>query len=462
MVNVALKLPNLFRRIFGEGALSSVFIPMYTQKKIVSSEDALLFSWNIIAWLVVLLGSIVVIMVIFMKPLMIFIAPGFIGTSDNFDVAVLLCQITIPYLVFISVAALIGGILNSERKFFAFAFVPCLLNIVIVGFTLLAQPYIEPSIAISISVLLGGMTQVAFMIFFLKKANIRMRFIFPSLNGDVKQFLSNMLPATVSAGVTQISLFISQSIASFAPGAIAVLSYADRIYQLPLSIIGTTLSTILLPELSKLKFENRDDAEKTKIAALKFGGLLSFPSAVGIIALAYPIIELIYERGAFTMQDTINTSNTIMIFAIGLPAFIFNKIYTSIFYAHQDTKTLMRITIYSLVISVILNLSLVWYFSYIGIAIGAVISSWCNVIMLHKYGVLHGYLSITRNVWGFMQKALIIALIMGLVVSMCYQAINAHILVSTVISVTVGIIIYFGILLSLKMVVIRNRKIILS
>lgn len=505
MVNIALKLPNLFRRIFAEGALSSVFIPMLEKKKkliieeqsvskqensyklsptnIQSSDysNAQFFFQNINIWLCAILISFISIITIFMKPLMLIIAPGFIKYADKIEQTTFLCRITLPYLFFISISALWGGVLNSENKFFPFAFVPCLLNISIIFFTLILIPYISPSKAISISVIIGGGVQLLFMYFFIRQTNFKIKIHKPILNNDVISFFKNMVPVTISASIIQLNLFISQSIASFATGAISILSYADRIYQLPLSLIGTTLSTILLPELSKLNHLNHEQSMKVKNNALKFAYILAIPSSVGLFSLNTPIVELLYQRGAFTLLDTINTAKAISVFCLGIPAFILHKVYTSILYSHMNIKPMLKITIYSLIINITVNIILVSQLSYIGIALGSVVAGWYNTIALHRIVMKHQYLSISKKCIAFFIKVLLISLAMGFIVKTQYEFIYTNIstyniiarypktlmlinskmynLICTVTCITTGIIIYaFGLILT-KTVTLKNKRI---
>jgi putative peptidoglycan lipid II flippase len=416
-VNVAFKLPNLFRRIFGEGALSTVFIPIFNEKIEQSNAAVRKFTGEIFTLLLLATILLVLLMIALMEPLMYVIAPGFHHIPEKFNLTILLCRITIPYLVFISVTALFGGILNSVGKFAAFAFVPVLLNIVVIIGTLFMQQQIQPSIAISISVVLAGVLQVMFMYYCLKRANLLFPLLFNYEDKAVKKFLINMGPATISSGVQQLNLFISQSIASFIPGAVSILSYADRIYQFPLSIIGVTFGTILLPELSKIyKTNDMELAFKIQNKAIKGSILLSLPAMIGIIILSHPIIHIIYERGAFTAEDTTKTATAISAFALGLPAFVLAKILTPIFYANHDTKTPLKITIYSLAANTILNLILMIPLSHIGIALGSSISAWYNVWLLHKYAHAYGRLTLSSSLAWFCAKVFLSSIIMGIVI----------------------------------------------
>jgi len=418
-INVAFKLPNLFRRIFAEGALSSVFIPIYNEKMLLSKKAANNFSGEVFTLLLLTLIIIITLMQIFMPQLMLFIAPGFHGKKEKFELTVFLCRITIPYLIFVSLTALLGGILNSVKKFAAFAFSPVILSVCVIIFTLMFDNYLEAPISISLSLIIAGILQVSFMFVCVKRADLNFPIIFNPSDPDVKKLLINMGPATISSGVQQLNLFISQSIASFIEGAISILSYADRIYQFPLSIIGTSFSTILLPELSKI-YKSNDIVAATKIQnkAIKMGLLLSLPATFGVIILSHPIINVIYERGVFTSQDTTNTAEAISAFALGLPAFILAKILTPIFYANGDTKTPLKITLFSIIINTGMNLLLMDSLKHIGIAVGTSIAAWYNLGLLYSYTTKQNKLHIEDGIKLFCGKILLCCIIMSIIIAL--------------------------------------------
>ncbi|EAA26360.1 murein biosynthesis integral membrane protein MurJ [Rickettsia sibirica] len=418
-INVAFKLPNLFRRIFAEGALSSVFIPIYNEKMLISKKAANNFSGEIFTLLLLTLIVIIALMQIFMPQLMLFIVPGFHGKKEKFELTVFLCRITIPYLIFVSLTALLGGILNSIKKFAAFAFSPVILSICVIIFTLTFDHYIESTISISLSLIMAGILQVSFMFVCVKRADLNFPIIFNPSDPDVKKLLINMGPATISSGIQQLNLFISQSIASFIEGAISILSYADRIYQFPLSIIGTSFSTILLPELSKI-YKSNDivAAKKIQNNAIRMGLLLSLPATFGIIILSHPIINIIYERGVFTSQDTTNTAEAISAFALGLPAFILAKILTPIFYANGDTKTPLKITLFSIIINTGMNLLLMDSLKHIGIAVGTSIAAWYNLGLLYSYTTKQNKLHIEAGIKLFCGKILLCCILMSIIIAL--------------------------------------------
>jgi putative peptidoglycan lipid II flippase len=412
-VNVAFKFPNLFRRIFGEGALSVVFIPMFSEKLVSSKEDAKKFSGEVFTLLLLTLIILTILLQITMPYLMVIIAPGFFASSEKFDLAVSLCRLTIPYVIFVSITALFGGMLNSIRQFAAFAFVPVLMNICIITITPLIQDTYTAHFWIAYALIISGILQVTFMYYCLMRAGLNFPLLFRPKDQDVKILLKKMGPAAMSSGAQQINLFISQSIASFLPGAVSILSYADRLYQLPMSLIGVTFGTILLPELSRIyKKKQYIEANNLQNKSIKIAAAISIPAMCGLFVLATPIIHFIYERGQFSANDTIQTAHALMAFSLGLPAFILGKILTPIFYANLDTKTPFKITIYSIITNVTLNILLMIPFGHVGIALGSSIAAWFNVYLLNKHAQQYGNFQINHDSWLFFLKIIICSICM--------------------------------------------------
>lgn len=383
-INTAFKLPNLFRRILGEGALSIVFIPIFSTILDKDKKAASKFSGEVFTMLLIVSIFIVILFEIFMPQLMYIFAPGFAQNKEKFIITVFLCRITMPYLIFIVLTALLGAMLNSIRRFAAFAFAPIIVNLaMIIGCLLYSDKAFSASI-VSISLLFGGVFQILFLFIMAKKSGIRFKLEnVRNLSKNSWNFLKSMPQAASTHGVAQLNIFISQSIASFSHGAVSILSYADRIYQLPLSMIGICFSTILLPELSKLYDKNKNsEAITLQTNAIKLGLLISLPAAFGIIALSHPITHILYERGAFSSDDTFQTALTIIAFTIGLPAYILSKILSPIFYSNMDVNTPFKITLYSIFVNIILNVILMIWFKHVGIALGTSISAWFNIYLL--------------------------------------------------------------------------------
>ncbi len=413
-VNTSFKFPNLFRRIFGEGALASVFVPIYSSDLIESETKATRFASEVFSLLIISLTILTALFQFFMPQIMGLIAPGF-KDPKQFELSILLCRITIPYMLFISAAALLGGMMNSHRHFASFAFVPIILNIAIISSSMIKGDDTEKAIYVAIGILTGGILQFIFMVFSTRQVKIQYSFLSPKhLSADSYKFLRNMIPATIGSSVTQINLFVSQAIASFAPGAISILSYSDRIYQFPLSIIGICFGTVLLPSLSSLhKAGKKYEAIQLQTDAIKLSMFLSLACSAGIIALAHPIMHIIYERGEFTSLDTIKTAETIAIFSLGLPAFIIGKVITPIFYAKLDTKTPLKITTASIIFNIIANFLLIEDYQHLGISIGTTFASWFNVILLIIYCRKQKIKILSESIFFYLFKTIIASITMG-------------------------------------------------
>jgi putative peptidoglycan lipid II flippase len=418
-VNVAFKFPNLFRRIFGEGALSVVFIPIYSRKLLNSSEDAAKFGSQVIICVSVIMGLFILLLEIFMPQAMAVIAPGFFVDNDKFDLAVLLCRITTPYMFLISITALIGGMLNSAKKFVSFAMTPILMNMVVIIGTIFSAGSVK-ALFVCIALIVAGVLQVIFIYYSLRKTGINLDMVHAKDlsrdNHEIKLLMKNMGPAALSSGVQQLNIFISQSIASFIPGAVSILSYADRLYQLPLSIIGVTFSTLLLPELSSLY--NANEKEKANLLqnkAIRVSMLISMPAMAGLMLLAHPIVQVVYQYGAFNASDTIRTSDALVGYSFGLPAFVIGKVLTTVFYANYDTKTPFRITCYTIFINIVLNIIFMIPYGHVGIAIGSSCAAWINIILLVRYSKNHGISKIDKATKLAIIKTLFATAMMALV-----------------------------------------------
>ncbi|MDX1924536.1 MAG: murein biosynthesis integral membrane protein MurJ [Rickettsiaceae bacterium] len=428
-VNIAFKFPNLFRRLFAEGALTSAFVPIYSKCTLDPQKNPTYFTSEIFTILSLFLFLFTIVCEIFMPQIVMIIAPGFIENPDKMNLAILLCRITTPYLFFISICALFGGVLSCHKKFGAFAIIPVILNISIILFSFLGRDLYQKSVLVSIGIIAGGLIQLLVMIYSVRKyePNIKLLNI-KDLSDEGKIFLKNVVPATLSNGVTQLNLFISQSIASFIPGSISILSYADRLYQFPLSIIGVCFGVVLLPLLSKLHSAgDNEEVIRLQTNAIKTGLFLSCGAMCGIMTLAHPIIYVVYERGAFTPDDTIKTANTLAIFATGLPAYILIKILTPIFYARLDAKSPMIITIITIITNLILNILLVLAgFEYLGIAIGTSISSWVNVFLLSYFCYKNKIKIIKESIQNFLRSILISCVTMSLFLSASFWSVNNY------------------------------------
>lgn len=380
---VAFKFPNFFRRFFAEGAFNAAFVPEFAG--VLASQgknQAKSVANQVFSWLTCILCIFVVLVVIFTPSIIHVIAPGFCDTPDRLAYAIEFTRITFPYILFISLAALLSGILNSLDRFAAAAATPVLLNLFMIASLLLTVD--EPGFALCIGVISAGVVQFVWLYYIASKQGYNLRLQKPVLNPSVTKILTLMVPGAIGAGVMQINIFIDMMLASTLPtGSLAFLYYADRLNQLPLSIFGVAIGTVLLPSLSKaLRLNNQKKANELQEKAMSLGLRLSIPSALGLILLANPIINLIYGRGNFSYENVLATAPALAAFAIGLPAYILSKIFTTGFFAKQNTKTPLKIGVITVAVNLILNLLLIGPFLHVGMALATGLAAWVQAGLL--------------------------------------------------------------------------------
>ena len=385
---MAFKFPNIFRRLFAEGAFSAAFIPIFSKKLTVNKLDAKKFASETASALFWFLLLLITIAELFMPFIVYVIAPGFIEDTEKFNLTITLTRIAFPYLLFMSLVALISGILNSIGKFTAAASLPIVLNTVLIFFLIIIKELNIPNTPVAAKYLISGVfisgaLQLLLIVYVCKKTEYLPNIRIPKLTPDVKKFLFLGFPAIIAGGITQINLLIGSIIASFENGAISYLYYADRIYQLPLALIGITIGTVLLPELSRnYKAKDFAKASFSQNRAIELSLVLAIPATFGMIILSSDIIHVLFERGYFTSADTLATSHALIAFSYGLPAFILIKILQSNFFAKENTITPMWFSLISAVINIILSIILFKKIGFVGIAISTSISAWANTILL--------------------------------------------------------------------------------
>lgn len=392
---VAFKIPNFMRRLFAEGAFSQAFVPVLSEYK--TNEDKAAVK-DLIAHVSGLLGLVVFCIAIFgMIFSFIFVtifAPGFWQHPEKFSLAEQMLRIMFPYLFFIALTALSGGVLNTYSKFSVPAFTPVILNVVLITMTLTtAKHFAHPEIAVAWGVLLAGLLQLLFQLPFLWKMGL---LVWPKIkrnHAGVKKILRLMLPALFGASVVQIGLLIDTIFASFLQtGSVSWLYYSDRLMQFPLGVFGVALATVVLPHLSKSHAaQNTHDYNQALNWSFRLVILVSIPAMAGLMVLAYPMVSTIYQYGHFDGVDAAKTELALIAITSGLFFFIWTKVLVSAFYAKQDTKTPVKVACFALGTNVIANAILIWPLAYIGIALATVIGSVVNAvalfIVLHKRGL---------------------------------------------------------------------------
>ena len=416
----AFRFPNLFRRLFAEGAFNTAFVPMFsTALERDGADDAKLLASKIMSWLVAAVLLVTVVFEIFMPQITLVFVPGFISDPEKFELTVFLTRIMFPYLACMSLMAAYGAILNTLGRFFAAAFAPILLNIVnisaLVPLAIIALDNpADTAFWVAIATVLGGVAQLALVYWAIRRAGFVPRIRLPHFDPEVRRFWILAIPAVLAGGITQINIMVGTVIASGAAGAIAILGLADRLYQLPLGIVGIAIGTVLLPDLSRHIGAGRDDeARASQSQSLLLAMLLSMPAATALIGLATPIVRVLYERGVFTPQDTIAVSHALIGFAIGLPAYVLIRVLQPGYFSRKDTRTPTIFAGISVVANIALSLLLFPSMTYVGIALATTISAWLNALMLGIFLARRGQFVLTRAEWRKHILIIVISLVMG-------------------------------------------------
>ena len=403
---IAFALPNMFRRFFAEGAFNMAFVPMFS-KKVERGEDALPFARDAATGLALVLLALTALAVIFMPGLVLLMAAGF-AEDERLPLAVFYGRIAFPYILLISLAALLSGVLNATGRFVAAAAAPVLLNIVflaaigvgalfdipvteMVNLGLEEALGIETGTALALSVPVAGLAQLALVWWAAARAGYRLTPGRPRLTPELKRLAIIAAPAALAGGVVQVNLLVGRQVASFFDGAIAWLSYADRLYQLPLGVVGIAVGVVLLPELSRrLSAGDPSGGRHSLSRAAEFALALTVPAAVALVVVPMPIVATLFERGAFGPDDTAATAIAVALYGLGLPAFVLQKVYQPVFFAREDTRTPFRIALWAMVVNAGLAVGLAPVIGFAAAAIGTTLAGWVTVWLLARAARRHG------------------------------------------------------------------------
>ncbi|RZI45897.1 murein biosynthesis integral membrane protein MurJ [Candidatus Finniella inopinata] len=393
---IAIKIPSFLRRIFAEGAFNASFVPLFASLNVESPQKAQDFMQHILTLMTTILIGVVIVFEIFM-PLVIKVF--LVGAKPElYHLAIFFSRITFPFILLISLTALFSGVLNSIDKFALAASSPLVGNLSIIAVLMVFDPLqIAQGTDVAVAIMGSGLTQLLWVAVPCWLCGIRPKFRFHgSSSPGVKSFGKRMIPAAIGSGALQINLMIDVMMASLLPiGTNSFLYYADRLYQLPLSITGTAMGTVLLPVLSRLWQEKKvESALYTQNRAIEFAMLITLPAMVGLMYLADPFVKVLFERGKFDVISTQAVASTVFGFSTGLPAYILIKIFSSSFFARQDTVTPILTALASMVINIILNLLLIFKYKHLGIALATSIAAWANAGLL-------GYLLYRRKLIAF-------------------------------------------------------------
>tara|TARA_R110000868_G_scaffold62202_2_gene188228 strand:+ start:1996 stop:3537 length:1542 start_codon:yes stop_codon:yes gene_type:complete len=382
---VAFRFPNMFRSIFAEGAFNSAFVPLFAKRLEGEGEDAARrFAQEATSALLFALLVLTILAMVFMPALMHVFAPGFGDDPQKREWAIQFSRVTFPYLMFISLTAVQAAILNSLGKFFAGAAAPVMLNVTMIVALFFVVPLAaNPGLVLSYGVAAAGIVQFIWLTISCQRAGMTLRLSWPRFTPDVKRLLTLGVPGIVAGGIGQVNLTIGTMIATLQAGAVSWLYYADRIYQLPLGVVGIAIGVVLLPDLSRrLRAKDDDGAHRSLNRALEFSLLLTVPAAVALAVIPYDIIKVLFERGHFSASDTTATALALAVYAVGLPAFVMNKVFSPAFFARENTKTPLKFAGISVIVNVISSFTLFQYFGFAGIAAGTTIAAWTNVGLL--------------------------------------------------------------------------------
>jgi putative peptidoglycan lipid II flippase len=440
---VAFRLPNLFRRLFAEGAFNAAFVPLYAGKvEAEGREAAQTFAEQTHAVMFTFMLLLTFAAMASMPWVTYALAPGFedwalkISTQEAINLkpvgleqalaipgefisklayAEQLNMITFPYLFFMVIVALFSGMLNSLGRFAAAAAAPILLNIFFIITLLFIVPQVpDPGQAMAWTVAAAGFGQMLLLYIALKRAGLNMRMRLPRISSDVKTLMRRMVPGVLSAGAMQINVVIGTMISTFQESGVSFLYYAERVYQLPLGMIGIAFGVVLLPELARrLKADDQKGAMNSMNRGMEMALLLTLPATVALIVMPWPIVVTLFERAEFVREASDATAIALMAYAVGLPAYVLVKILQPAFYAREDTVTPFRLALISIVINIALSLALFQFIQYVGIALATAISSWVNVLMLWIVLVRKDHLSLDGRFISRLPKILASSVVMG-------------------------------------------------
>lgn len=383
---VALRLPNLFRRLFGEGAFNAAFVPEFSGILATEGRDqARRFAQEAIAVLAFWLALLTVAGEIFMPQLMRVLAPGFTDEPGKFALTVELARITFPYLFLICLAALLSGVLNGLDRFAAAAAAPMVFNAVSIAAMVGLTPYV-PTVGHSLAwgVTISGVLQLALLAYAVRRAGMALRVPRPRLTPRMRVLLRRMAPGLVGAGVTQLNLAVDVVIVSLLPpGSASLLYYADRVNQLPLGVIGTAVGTALLPTLSRQARAGEAEAARASLnRGLEFALALTLPAALALAVSGEPIMQVLFGRGAFDDRAAALGAQSLAAYALGLPAFVLLKVLVPAFFAHGDTGTPVKVGLAAIGLNLALNLAFMLPLQHVGPALATSLSATANAVVL--------------------------------------------------------------------------------
>lgn len=383
---VAFRIPNLLRRLVGEGSLTASFIPVYSeyisQRSKEEGDELVSASFSVLTIVLILFTGLGIL---FSPWIIKFMAYGFSLEPEKFKLTVLLTRLMFPYIFFIGLVALAMGVLNSWKHFAAPALAPVLLNLAIIACALLLAGFLkEPIISLAIGVLMGGIVQLLFQVPFIRWKKITVRFHFRPFHPGVKRIGLLMAPSVLGLGVTQLNVLVSTFLASYLPeGSVSYLYYADRLLEFPMGIFAIAIATVILPTMSEQTTKNDLQGMKETLSfALRFVFFVTLPAMIGLMVLRLPIINLLFQRGAFSAHSASMTAQALLYYALGLAAFAGIRIIVPAFYSLQDTKTPVKVAFLALLVNAGFGVILMIPLKHGGLALATSLAAGLNFTLL--------------------------------------------------------------------------------
>ena len=381
---VAFRLPNMFRRFFAEGAFNTAFVPLFA-KKFEAGENAEDFASDALSGLATVLIALTAIAHLAMPWMILALASGFAG-QEEFALSVEFGRITFPYILFISIAALLSGVLNATGRFAAAAAAPVLLNVMLIGgmYVGAVASGIDVATALIWTIPLAGVGQMLLVWRAAARAGLRIRVKRPRFTPELKELLRIAVPAALAGGVVQVNLLVGQQVASYFDRAVGWLFAADRLYQLPLGVVGIAIGIVLLPDLSRrLKADDVAGSRDALSRAAEMSLMLTMPAAVALVVIPLPLVSVLFERGAITPEDTRAIALAVAVYGLGLPAFVMQKILQPLYFARSDTRTPFRFALWAMAVNAVLAVGLAPVIGWIATALATTVAGWTMMVMLH-------------------------------------------------------------------------------
>ena len=420
---VALKIPNLFRSLFAEGAFNAAFVPLFAEQlEGKGKEKAKEFAKDTFSALLYIVAMFVAVAEVCMPLLVIMVAPGFLEDEGKVELTAQMCRITFPFLLLVSLNSMQGGVLNTMGKFAAPAFTSTILNLTMIAALFGLTPFVKGGAAFALcwGVLIAGFVQFVFLAWHLRRQDMLLHLKAPAkvllhASREAKLLLKRILPGVAGAGIYQINLIIDTFFVSFVgAGAVSWLYYANRLFQLPVGLLGAAIGTALLPLLSRQIKANNKKGEKDSLGkSVELAFLVSMPAAVGLFILDVPIMAALFQYGEFNAETTIMAASALAAFAIGLPAYVVSKSLLPAFFARGDTKSPVRVAGIALVLNAFLCFVLMQKMGHVGIALATSITAWINLYQYYFMLRRRGFLPIRQGLWQRLLRIVFCSLAMG-------------------------------------------------